>query len=56
MYPIKIKGGVIFTFGDLEDLSALWSPQKKGLLLKSEAPLHIYKILWTQTFSVLKLP
>ena len=35
----------MFTFGDLEDLSAVWSLQKNRLVLKAEANLHKYEVL-----------
>lgn len=42
MWPVKKMkiNDTVFTFGDLEDLSAVWSLPKSKIVLKPEANLH----------------
>ena len=35
----------VFTFGDLEDLPAVWSLPRSKIVLKPEAKLHKYEVL-----------
>lgn len=53
---VKTKGGIMFTFGDVGELSAVWSLQKNRFLLKSEATSLKSKVLCAQIFEVLKPP
>lgn len=55
MCPVKKKmkiNDTVFTFGDLEDLPAVWSLPKNKIVLKPEANLHKYEVLWTQNLKV----
>lgn len=48
MCPVKKKmkiNDTVFTFGDLEDLPAVWSLPKNKIVLKPEANLHKYEVL-----------